>query len=126
MLQLKELIQIIRESNPQAAIGFYLIHSYGSNYSGNTERSSQKRWLNIATAIKEMRLNYGIDFIIPYGTAVQNLRASHLNDGNDFSTDGTHLADGAWEIMWRPAAIGNQYLHSALAISLATHSARPT
>lgn len=39
-------------------------------------------------------MKYGIDFIIPYGTAVQNLRASSLNDGRDFSTDGTHLADG--------------------------------
>lgn len=91
---LKEFIQIIRESNPQATIGFYLIHSYWGGYKGNTEKSSLDRWQNIANAIKDLRLNYGIDFIIPYGTAVQNLRASSLNDGRDFSTDGTHLADG--------------------------------
>ena len=73
---LKELIQIIREANPQATIGFYLIHSYRSDYKSNTEKSSLERWRNIATAVKELRLNYGIDFVIPYGTAVQNLRAT--------------------------------------------------
>lgn len=87
---LKELIQIIRQTNPQATIGFYLVHSYRSSYSG----TSLERWENIATATKDLRLNYGIDFIIPYGTAVQNLRSTPLNDGYDFSTDGTHLADG--------------------------------
>lgn len=92
--QLKELVQIIRKTNPQATIGFYIIHSYWSGYSGNKEKSSLDRWQNIVTAAKDLRLNYGIDFIIPYGTAVQNLRATSLNDGSDFSTDGTHLADG--------------------------------
>ena len=91
---LKELIQIIRQTNPLATIGFYIVHSYWSGYSGNKEKSSLERWENIATATKDLRLNYGIDFIIPYGTAVQNLRSSPLNDGYDFSTDGTHLADG--------------------------------
>ena len=91
---LKELISIIRETNPQATIGFLLVHSYRSDYVSNTEKSSLKRWENIAIATKNLKLNYGIDLVIPYGTAVQNLRATYLNDNYEFSTDGTHLASG--------------------------------
>lgn len=91
---LQELIQILRKTNPQATIGCLLTHSYRSSYASNTEKSSVKRWENIALATKQLKQNYGIDFIIPYGTAVQNLRASSLNDENEFSTDGTHMADG--------------------------------
>lgn len=91
---LNEFIQILRETNPQATIGFLLVHSYASSYQGNTERSSIDRWGKIADATKQIKSHYGIDFIIPYGTAVQNLRASSLNDKHEFSTDGTHLATG--------------------------------
>lgn len=124
---LKELIQIIREANPQATIGLYLIHSYRSDYKNNTEKSSLERWRNIATAVKELRLNYGIDFVIPYGTAVQNLRATSLCDTNEFSTDGTHLATGLgdyvaaccyWETVFAPrtgiSILGNTYRTSHL------------
>ena len=91
---LKEFIQILRKTNPQASIGFLLVHSYRSTYSANTEHSSLLRWENIMNATKKFKKNYGVDFIIPYGTAVQNLRASSLCDDNEFSTDGTHLAEG--------------------------------
>ena len=91
---LKEFIQIIRKTNPQASIGFLLVHSYRSTFSSNKEGSSLLRWQNIVNATKEFKQKYGIDFIIPYGTAVQNLRASSLSDANEFSTDGTHLAEG--------------------------------
>ena len=91
---LREFIHIIRSTNPQACIGWLGVHSYKSNYSGNSEGSSLLRWENIVYATKLLRLNYGINFIIPYGTAVQNLRSCSLNDGEDFSTDGTHLASG--------------------------------
>ena len=91
---LKELIQIIRKTNPQATIGFLLVHSYRSGYDSNTEGSSLKRWENIVRATQDLKNAYGVDFIIPYGTAVQNLRASSLSDEFEFSEDGTHLADG--------------------------------
>ena len=118
---LKELITIIRETNPQATIGFLLIHSYRSSYGNNVEKSSLKRWENIATATKKLKLNYGIDFVIPYGTAAQNLRATYLNDSYEFSTDGTHLASGLgdyvaaccyWEMLFAPrfgSVLGNRY-----------------
>ena len=91
---LKEYIEILRHANPDATIGFMLIHSYADHYSSNAGGSSLERWKKIAAATKRFIADYGIDFVIPYGTAVENLRASSLNDGSDFSTDGSHLADG--------------------------------
>jgi prefoldin subunit 5 len=91
---LKELIRIIRVTNPQATIGYLMTHSYRGSYWANSEGSSYLRWRNIADATKQLKQEYGIDFIIPYGTAVQNLRASSLNDGYEFSEDGTHMGAG--------------------------------
>ena len=91
---LQELIRIIRVTNPQATIGYLMTHSYRGSYWANSEGSSYLRWRNIADATKQLKLEYGIDFIIPYGTAVQNLRASSLNDGYEFSEDGTHMGAG--------------------------------
>ena len=91
---LQELIRIIRVTNPQATIGYLMTHSYRGSYWSNSEGSSYLRWRNIADATKQLKLEYGIDFIIPYGTAVQNLRASSLNDGYEFSEDGTHMGAG--------------------------------
>ena len=91
---LQELIRIIRVTNPQATIGYLMTHSYRGSYWANTEGSSLLRWRNTAEATKQLKQEYGIDFIIPYGTAVQNLRASSLNDGYEFSEDGTHMGDG--------------------------------
>ena len=91
---LPELIRIIRVTNPQATIGYLMTHSYRGSYWANSEGSSYLRWRNIADATKQLKLEYGIDFIIPYGTAVQNLRASSLNDTYEFSEDGTHMGAG--------------------------------
>ena len=91
---LQDLIRIIRMTNPQATIGFLMTHSYRGTYWANSEGSSFLRWVNIVEATKTLKLEYGIDFIIPYGTAVQNLRASSLNDSYEFSEDGTHMGAG--------------------------------
>ena len=91
---LQELIRIIRVTNPQATIGYLMTHSYRGSYWANSEGSSYLRWRNIADATKQLKLEYDIDFIIPYGTAVQNLRASSLNDSYEFSEDGTHMGAG--------------------------------
>ena len=91
---LQELIRLIRITNPQATIGYLMTHSYRGTYWANTEGSSLLRWKNIAEATKQLKLEYDIDFIIPYGTAVQNLRASSLNDSYEFSEDGTHMGAG--------------------------------
>lgn len=91
---LQELIRLIRITNPQATVGYLMTHSYRGSYWANSEGSSLLRWKNIAEATKQLKLEYDIDFIIPYGTAVQNLRASSLNDSYEFSEDGTHMGAG--------------------------------
>ena len=91
---LSKFIRLLRKHQPKATIGFLLVHSYWSGYSVNTEKSSLQRWKLIAESAKKLRANYGIDFIIPYGTAIQNLRASSLNNEYDLTADGTHCANG--------------------------------
>ena len=91
---LSKFIRLLRKHQPKATIGFLLVHSYWSGYNGNTEKSSLQRWKLIAESAKKLRANYGIDFIIPYGTAIQNLRASSLNNEYDLTADGTHCANG--------------------------------
>jgi len=91
---LNEILDLIKSHQPQAAIGFLLIHSYWSGYWGNTEKSSFDRWQLIANSAKKLLEDKKVDFIIPYGTAVQNLRNSSLNNGYDLTRDGTHLDYG--------------------------------
>ena len=91
---LSKFIRLLRKHQPKATIGFLLVHSYWSGYGGNTEGSSLERWKLIAESAKKLRANYGIDFVIPYGTAIQNLRASSLNNDYDLTADGTHCANG--------------------------------
>lgn len=91
---LDELISIIKEHQPNAELGFLLVHSYWSEYSGNTEKSSYNRWQLIANSAKSFCEDYNVDFVIPYGTAIQNLRASSLNTEYDLTRDGTHCGYG--------------------------------
>lgn len=87
---LNELMGIVKETQPQAAIGIMLVHSYASNYEGNTEKSSYDRWKLIAESVESCYKDYNISFVIPYGTAVQNLRATELNNDMDLTADGVH------------------------------------
>ncbi|MBR5391659.1 MAG: DUF4886 domain-containing protein [Prevotella sp.] len=91
---LNELLSIIKQHQPNAVIGFYLIHSYWDNYEGNKEQSSLDRWKLISSSVRQLKEDYGIDFIIPYGTAIENIRASSFNNGYDLTRDGTHCDYG--------------------------------
>ena len=91
---LEQLLGIIRQHQPRAKIGFMLVHSYWDCYSGNKERSSFERWQLIANSVQQLQRDYDIQFIIPYGTAVENLRFSSLNNDYDLTKDGTHLEYG--------------------------------
>ena len=85
---------ILQRCCPQATIGQLLVHSYAGSDSRNTEGSTELRWLHNAQAAKQLSENYGIDFIVPYGTAVENLRRTSLNNAYDLTRDGTHLGFG--------------------------------
>jgi len=91
---LDELISIIKKHQPNAELGFLLVHSYWSGYSGNTEKSSYDRWQLIANSTKSFCEDYGVNFVIPYGTAIQNLRSSSLNNEYDLTSDGIHCGYG--------------------------------
>ena len=67
---LDEFISLIKENQPSVKLGFLLVHSYWSGYSGNTEHSSYDRWQLIANSARSFCEDYGVDFVIPYGTAI--------------------------------------------------------
>lgn len=92
--RLHQLVLILQRCCPQATIGQLLVHSYAGSDSRNTEGSTELRWLHNAQAAKQLSENYGIDFIVPYGTAVENLRRTSLNNAYDLTRDGTHLGFG--------------------------------
>lgn len=88
---LKELIRLIRTLQPSAAIGFLFTHVGNDDANGETE----VRFAEMCKSVKQVCGNYGIDFVIPVGAALENLRASSLNTtSNGFSEDNHHLAAG--------------------------------
>lgn len=89
-----KLRTILNNDQPNAKIGLILVHSYWDSYVHNTEKDSYARWQLIAESAKKLKENNDIDFILPYGTAVENLRKSSLNNDYDLTRDGTHLAYG--------------------------------
>ncbi len=92
---LDELISVIKKHQPNAKLGFLLIHSYWSGYKNNKENlSSYDRWQLIANSVKSFCEDYDVDIVIPYGTAIQNLRSSSLNNEYDLTRDGTHCGYG--------------------------------
>jgi len=91
---LNKFISVIKEHQPNAVIGFHIVHSLWDYHKSNKEGSSYERWKLICSATKSLQEEYGVDFIIPYGTAIENLRSSSLNNEYDLTRDGLHLAYG--------------------------------
>lgn len=92
---LKEFIAILKRFQPQATIGFTFVHSVSAKLAANKEHSTLERWKNIGKGVAKMQAEYGIDFIIPWGTALENLRASSYKDAeSELTADLTHPALG--------------------------------
>ena len=91
---LNEFLSVIKTLQPQALIGFYVVHSFWSHYSSNREHSSYARWRLIVNSVEKLLKDGLCDIVIPYGTAIQNLRVSSLNNKYDLTRDGTHLELG--------------------------------
>lgn len=92
---LPELLNIIRENNPDVLMASMLVHSYASNYKGNREHSSYLRWQHIVEAQEAMLNDYkAVRVVIPEGTAIENLRSAEYNTDGDLTIDGTHLGRG--------------------------------
>ena len=94
---LSELLSIIKKHQKDALIGTHLVHSYWEGHIGNKEKSSKERWNLIVQATKQMCEDYNIDFVIPYGTAIENLRLTSYNKAKDLTIDGSHLGFGLAE-----------------------------
>ena len=71
-----------------------MVHSYWDEYVHNYQRSSYDRWQLIAEATQQLAKNYDIDFVLPCGTAVEDLRMTSVNNDYDLTRDGTQLAYG--------------------------------
>lgn len=91
---LKELLAIINVYQPNCTIGFLLVHSPMADYPTNVEHSSMERWEHIAKAAQLFVQESRINILIPYGTAIQNLRATDLNNDLELTRDGAHLGLG--------------------------------
>ena len=87
---LDELLTLLKGLQHNAVIGMVLPHSSASFYAGNAEHSSLERWRLTAQSVKRFCNDYGISLVVPYGTAMQNLRASSLNNDMDLTADGSH------------------------------------
>lgn len=91
---LKEFIMLLRTLQPSAAIGFLFTHvSNRQSIASNVDTAT--RFRQMCLSVKQVCKSYDIDFIIPVGAALENLRASSLNTtSNNFSEDNHHLAAG--------------------------------
>lgn len=97
---LKDLIDIIKETQPNASIGLQLVHSYASQCKLNSEKwSSTERWSEIAYSCYNAMRTYPFDVLIPYGTAVQNLRSVLHQNSYDLTSDYTHLSHGPAQLV---------------------------
>lgn len=90
---LDALIQLLKENQPHAKLGFLLVHASNANCE-TFQQTTQERWLGIAQSAQQMQKNYGIEMVIPYGTAVENLRLTSYNDAYNLCRDNNHLGMG--------------------------------
>lgn len=92
---LNHFMKLLRSLQPNAVFAFSIIHSYAANYSGNSEKSTSLRWQNITNSVISLQHDYPIfQIIIPYGTAIQNVRNTPYCDNTDMTRDGIHLSRG--------------------------------
>lgn len=75
--------------NKNVVIAWQQVWSY---WDGDLDKSIGN-WQNISEVAK-LTFNYGIDMIIPTGTAIQNARGSSLNTPHGLLRDSKHLAYG--------------------------------
>lgn len=117
---LKEFVRLLRYYQPQAHIGFLMVHA-SPRQMASGETTTREQWQRIANGAKWIAQNYGMDFVIPAGTAVENLRISkwgHIDQdttkgfvAHQLTRDNHHMADGLcrytgtcayWETVFAP------------------------
>ena len=91
-----ELIDYVREYQPDSKLYWHMTWAYDTDYLNETESSfadSTAMYNGIIDAVSENILTSDkFSVVIPVGTAIQNLRTSYL--GDDQTRDGCHLSRG--------------------------------
>ena len=77
--------------NKNVVIAFQQVWSYWKD--DDNLQTSTENWQSI-NEVTQLTLDYGIDLIIPTGTAIQNARRTALNDPQGLTRDGVHLSSG--------------------------------
>ncbi len=91
---LDDLLSIIHQEQPDAELGFHIIHSYADWLTGIEGNGSLVRWQQIAEAVRRLAEERDISVVIPCGTAVESLREQPPGNSADYASDGSHLASG--------------------------------
>ena len=91
---LDDLLSIIHQEQPDAELGFHIIHSYADWLTGIEGNGSLIRWQQIAEAVRRLAEERDISVVIPCGTAVESLRELPPGNPADYASDGSHLAAG--------------------------------
>ena len=91
---LQELMDIVRELQPDAKFGWNMTWAYQGNSSHvdfKNYNKDQKTMYNaiVSSVQNKIDTNKDIDFVIPTGTSVQNARSSFI--GDNLTRDGYHL-----------------------------------
>ncbi|MBE6806332.1 MAG: DUF4886 domain-containing protein, partial [Ruminococcaceae bacterium] len=91
---LENILNKIKETNPNAKILWHATWSYAVGYgSTTTDVKQMEMYNNIISAVhSEVLTQEHIDGVIPSGTAIQNMRTSYIGDW--LNRDGTHMSEG--------------------------------
>ena len=84
----------MKDIHPEAKLGWVMTWAYAQDFDGsgfqNYQNDQAVMYYSIRNAVRQMLADYPeIEFVVPCGTAVQNLRSSFL--GDRVNRDGTHL-----------------------------------
>ena len=107
---LKEFINLLKTYNPNASIGYMNPQASPQNNPNTVER-----WSQMANTTKWMQIQYGVDFIVPIATAIENIRQSSIttNAAHKLTEDNHHLANGLGKYVSAATLfqtlIGNRY-----------------
>ncbi|MBQ3562220.1 MAG: DUF4886 domain-containing protein, partial [Clostridia bacterium] len=92
---LENILNKIKETNPDVKIMWHTTWSYAVGYTSRTETPAKQMEMynNIISAVQsEVLTQEHIDGVIPSGTAIQNMRSSYIGDW--LNRDGTHMSEG--------------------------------
>lgn len=85
-----------RTSNSEVKFGFYMIWAYGQNSTSENFYRYNHNQITMYNSIvnatnKAMQEHPQLEFLIPRGTAIQNMRTSYV--GDNLTRDGAHLTE---------------------------------